>query len=76
MCANIILTLANIFCQYELLIDVNAHKKKVAPCFVPKTFYGQLQSIFMLHIPVAEQLGLAKPETLIRINSYMQGHSQ
>jgi len=38
----------------------------VAPEFVPETFYGQLQHIFVVKMPAARSdLGLAKRETLI-----------
>lgn len=37
----------------------------MAPHFVPKSFYGQLQHILVIRMPASPQLGLANPETLI-----------
>lgn len=51
--------------QYELLVDQNANRRNLAPKFVPETFYGQLQHIFVVPMPAAEELGIAEPQTLI-----------
>ncbi|KAJ7258664.1 hypothetical protein C8J57DRAFT_1436814 [Mycena rebaudengoi] len=53
------------YVRYTLLVDANARNRRLAPRFVPTDFYGQLQNIFVLTLPVAPALGLEKETTLI-----------
>ena len=56
----------NLLCsKYQLLVDKNAWFMNAEPHFVPKTFYGQLQHIFVIKMPAARQLGISQPEILI-----------
>jgi hypothetical protein len=48
-----------------LLVDENARLANTEPHFVPETFYGQLQHIFVIEMPAARQLGVSNPEILI-----------
>lgn len=51
--------------QYELLVDRNASRRNACLEFVPETFYGQLQHIFLVEMPIAMELGIQEPQTLI-----------
>lgn len=51
--------------KYVLLADINAKYKHIAPRFEPVTFYGQLQHICVVKLPLAPELKLKKEETLI-----------
>jgi hypothetical protein len=53
------------FTQYEQLVDVHARNYARAPEFVLKTFYGRLDSILVLNMPVAPRLNITKPESVI-----------
>jgi hypothetical protein len=51
--------------QYQLLVDENARLANTEPHFVPETFYGQLQHIFVIKMRAARQLGISNPGLLI-----------
>ena len=54
-----------LYSKYQLLVDKNAQLANTEPLFIPETFYGQLQHIFIINMPAAQQLGIPKPEILI-----------
>ena len=47
-----------LYSKYQLLIDKNAQLANTEPLFIPETFYGQLQHIFVINMPAAQQLGI------------------
>ncbi|KAJ7131920.1 hypothetical protein C8R46DRAFT_924112 [Mycena filopes] len=53
------------YVRYVLLVDANAQRPRLAPRFVPTTFYGQLQNIFVVKLPAADELQLQTETTLI-----------
>ncbi|KAJ7812827.1 hypothetical protein B0H14DRAFT_2377408, partial [Mycena olivaceomarginata] len=53
------------YVRYVLLVDEHARKPRLAPRFVPVTFYGQLQNIFVVKLPPSPELGLEENATLI-----------
>jgi hypothetical protein len=53
-----------------MLVDVYANKPQLTPEFVLKTFFGQLQHIFVVHIPVTPALGLEQPTTLFLVGIF------
>lgn len=44
---------------------MNARNRQLAPQFQLETFFGQLQTTFVVHMPVSLELGIERPETLI-----------
>ncbi|KAG6834287.1 hypothetical protein H0H93_010661 [Arthromyces matolae] len=40
------------FVRYEMLVDKNAHRPRQKAVYEPKTFYGQLQLIYVVRIPL------------------------
>lgn len=48
-----------------MLVDIHASRRRLEPKFEVKSFFGQLQHIFVVHLPAAPQLGLDSEETLI-----------
>ncbi|KAJ6479116.1 hypothetical protein C8R45DRAFT_833107 [Mycena sanguinolenta] len=54
------------FVRYEMLVDKNTRRAKVAPDFELQTFYGQLQHIYRVHFPDAvPELDIDGPTTYI-----------
>ncbi|KAJ8456982.1 hypothetical protein ONZ45_g18499 [Pleurotus djamor] len=53
------------FIRYEMLVDINAHRPRARSVFQPKTFYGQLENIFVVHISPSRTLSIAAETTLI-----------
>ncbi|KAJ3847461.1 hypothetical protein EV368DRAFT_87714 [Lentinula lateritia] len=54
------------FVRYEMLVDQHAHRWDVQPEFMPETFYGQLQWIYLMHSnPPCSELNLSQPMTTI-----------
>ena len=51
--------------QYETLVDKYAHQKRRQPEYEMKTFYGQLQHIFVVSLP--SDAGLRIPEPTVHI---------
>ncbi|KAJ6578960.1 hypothetical protein B0H10DRAFT_2236012 [Mycena sp. CBHHK59/15] len=51
--------------KYVLLVDANAGNRRLAPRYHPATFYGQLQNIFVVKLPISDELGLKDETTLI-----------
>ncbi|KDQ52461.1 hypothetical protein JAAARDRAFT_138848 [Jaapia argillacea MUCL 33604] len=49
------------FIRYEAYVDVHAKKKNIAPKLVAKTFFGQLQHVFVIRLPPSQNLNLDKP---------------
>lgn len=52
------------FCQYEVLVDQLAHNRQVQPVMNGKTFFGELERIFLLHLPKNSRIKQKKAETL------------
>jgi len=53
------------FIRYDMLVDIDAKKPRHAPEFMPKSFFGQLQHILVVHLPIIRALGLNEPTTLL-----------
>lgn len=51
--------------QYDPLIDKHARKCSRAPEWEVQSFFRQLQSIFVVHLPTTRDLNLNSPVTLI-----------
>ncbi|KAE9387090.1 hypothetical protein BT96DRAFT_927782 [Gymnopus androsaceus JB14] len=54
------------FIRYDMLVDKNARKRNAPEEYV-KTFYGQLQNIFVITLPAAADLQLESETTLILV---------
>jgi hypothetical protein len=50
-----------------MLVDIHASRRHLAPKFEVKSFFGQLQYIFVICLPATPQLGLDSEETLILV---------
>ncbi|KAJ3845668.1 hypothetical protein EV368DRAFT_53670, partial [Lentinula lateritia] len=51
---------------YEMLVDKHARRRNVRSEFVPQTFFGQLQRIYLIRFDTpCPDLGLQEPTTLI-----------
>ncbi|PBK70284.1 hypothetical protein ARMSODRAFT_987952 [Armillaria solidipes] len=50
---------------YDVLVDKNTRRPRLAPSYYMKTFYGQLQNIIVVCIPATTDLGLDKPQVLL-----------
>ncbi|KAJ3926292.1 MAG: hypothetical protein NXY57DRAFT_1051445 [Lentinula lateritia] len=50
---------------YDMLIDINACRRRVAPVYEKHSFYGQLKHILITELSVAEELGLPSKTTFI-----------
>src|ERR1700727_1336440 len=46
--------------QYEILVDANSRVRRRAPDFKLTTFFGQLQHIFLVHVPATRALRVTK----------------
>ncbi|KAK0184583.1 hypothetical protein F5146DRAFT_1169568 [Armillaria mellea] len=53
------------FIWYDVLVDKNARRPRLAPSYYMKTFYGQLQNIIVICIPATMDLGLDEPQVLL-----------
>ncbi|KAF7348742.1 hypothetical protein MVEN_01393300 [Mycena venus] len=53
------------YVRYTLLVDQNARHARLAPRFIPVDFYGQLQNIFVVKLPPADELNLTEETTHI-----------
>ncbi|TEB21776.1 hypothetical protein FA13DRAFT_1757476 [Coprinellus micaceus] len=53
------------FVRYEVYVDINARKRKRKIRLQLKTFYGQLQYLYLIHIPAARDLRLDHPEVVV-----------
>ncbi|KAK0221124.1 hypothetical protein EDD85DRAFT_960290 [Armillaria nabsnona] len=53
------------FIWYDVLVDKNARRPRLAPSYYMKTFYGQLQNIIVIRIPATMDLGLDEPQVLL-----------
>ena len=51
--------------QYVLLVDKNAHSRRLDPEYEEQTFYGQLDFILICSLPASRALGLAEATTYI-----------
>lgn len=51
--------------QYEMLVDIHANNRHAEPDFELQKFYGQLQHIFVVHLPASRKFKLKSPSTLI-----------
>ncbi|KAI0057071.1 hypothetical protein BV25DRAFT_1872566 [Artomyces pyxidatus] len=52
------------YARYEVLVDINAHRRRVTPEYKPETRYGRIQHIFSVEMPPCAELGLRTSETL------------
>ena len=48
-----------------MLVDIHAKKPRHAPEFMPKSFFGQLQHILAVRLPIIQALGLNEPTALL-----------
>ncbi|KZP23108.1 hypothetical protein FIBSPDRAFT_1015535 [Athelia psychrophila] len=53
------------FIRYDMLFDSNERRHRADENFVKKSYYGQLQNIFVARIPATQDLDLSQPEILI-----------
>ena len=51
--------------QYDMLVDIHANKRRLAPKFEVQTFSGQLEHILVVRLPATPQLALDTGSTLI-----------
>jgi len=51
--------------QYEMLVDVHARRHRLMPKYELRTFYGQLQHIFVIHFNRECDLDLDGKDTII-----------
>lgn len=60
------------FIEYELLLDRLAHRPRLPPDFVLQSWFGQVERIFVLHLPACpEVVELQAPKTFI----FLEVHS-
>ncbi|KAJ7029445.1 hypothetical protein C8F04DRAFT_962791 [Mycena alexandri] len=52
------------FVRYELLVDANTRRARLAPRYTLETFFGQLQHIFVVKLPPAAELELTEETTI------------
>ncbi|KAJ7234807.1 hypothetical protein C8J57DRAFT_1574508 [Mycena rebaudengoi] len=52
------------YVRYSQLVDIHANRRNVKPEYEPRSFYGQLQHIFVVNVAAAAALGLESDETL------------
>ncbi|KAJ3925902.1 MAG: hypothetical protein NXY57DRAFT_1051582 [Lentinula lateritia] len=53
------------FVRYDMLVDINARHRRVAPIYEKCSFYGQLKHILVVGLSAAEELGLLSETTFI-----------
>lgn len=53
------------FAHYELLVDRLAHRRNARPDFVWKSFFGQVERAFVLHLSASRHIKTKEPETLL-----------
>lgn len=53
------------FIQYELLIDERAHRRNEEPILSPRTFFGQLERVFICVLRPSAALEITEPTPLI-----------
>ncbi|KIO21587.1 hypothetical protein M407DRAFT_80244 [Tulasnella calospora MUT 4182] len=53
------------FIQYELLIDERAHRRNEEPVLSPRTFFGQLERVFICVLHPSAALEITEPTPLI-----------
>ncbi|KAI4522787.1 hypothetical protein K525DRAFT_197963 [Schizophyllum commune Loenen D] len=46
------------YVKYDLLIDIHRRNHRRSPVFVPKSFYGELQNIFLVRLPASARAAL------------------
>ncbi|KAL0056826.1 hypothetical protein AAF712_016563 [Marasmius tenuissimus] len=51
--------------KYDLLVDIHASRRGRLPQFVNKTFYGQLNHLFVVSFPATPSLGIDNDTTLL-----------
>ncbi|KIM60589.1 hypothetical protein SCLCIDRAFT_1183175 [Scleroderma citrinum Foug A] len=57
------------FVWYETLVDKYARQKKRQPEYEMKTFYGQLQHIFVVSLPPDASLHISEPTSISSLQS-------
>jgi hypothetical protein len=53
------------FTKYEVLVDKHARSRNRRPEYQTETFFGQLQHIFVVPVPLSNDLGLTEPTTAL-----------
>lgn len=56
------------YCQYELLVDSLARYRTVAPVLDGKTFFGELERVFMLHLRRNEAIKQFEDEVILLLD--------
>lgn len=56
------------FCQYELLVDSLAHNRSVAPVLDGKTFFGELERVFLLYLPQNRKINQPEDEVIVLLD--------
>ncbi|KAG8934651.1 hypothetical protein FRC01_001387 [Tulasnella sp. 417] len=56
------------YCQYELLVDSLAHDRTVAPVLDGRTFFGELERVFLLHLPRNQAIKQPKDEIILLLD--------
>lgn len=56
------------FFQYELLVDRLAHRRNAQPDYVPRTFFGQLERVFVCELRPSSMLRTRKATPLILLD--------
>ncbi|KAJ8507020.1 hypothetical protein ONZ45_g10560 [Pleurotus djamor] len=53
------------YVRYDMLVDINAHRRRARSEFELRPFFGQLEDVFVLHLPANATLGIPTPTTII-----------
>ncbi|KIO16102.1 hypothetical protein M407DRAFT_86385 [Tulasnella calospora MUT 4182] len=64
------------FIQYELVVDLQAHRQRAAPVFQPNTFFGQLERVFVIRLEPSEALNTTSVTSLVLMDVNMCDTSQ
>ncbi|KIO27430.1 hypothetical protein M407DRAFT_73261 [Tulasnella calospora MUT 4182] len=56
------------FCQYEQLVDSMARDRTVQPVLDGKTFFGELERIFVVHLRQNQEINQLKSETVVLLD--------
>lgn len=59
------------FMEYEQVVDRMRHRRRAAPVFQGRTFFGQLQRIFVIDLPASETLGLREATSYILLDVHL-----
>lgn len=59
------------FMEYEQLVDRHRNRRRAAPHFESRTFFGQLQRILVVDLPASDTIHLRNPRTYILLDVHM-----